>query len=297
MRFSFVKSIFRGLDALVARRGRIDEDLFDELEDTLIRADVSVRMVTAVLDRLRARSRQERWSDPAQVRDALKAELQNALASAPMQGGTLARADTPPTVFLFVGVNGTGKTTTIAKVAYRLMAAGSRVLMAAGDTFRAAAIEQLETWATRLGCEVVRHRPGSDPSAVVFDAIHAARARGADYVLADTAGRIHTKTHLMEELKKVARVTQRELGRPADEILLVLDATTGQNGISQARLFTEAVPVSGIVLAKLDGTARGGIVVSIADELRLPIKLVGCGEKPEDLEDFEPAAFVEALLA
>jgi len=297
MRFEFVKSIFRGLDTLVTGRGRIDEELFDELEDTLIRADVSVRTVTDVLDRLRERTRTERWSTPDQIRDALREELQQALAHAPLQGGMLRQADTPPTVYLFVGVNGTGKTTSIAKVAYRLMSQGSRVILAAGDTFRAAAIEQLETWGERLGCEVVKHRPGSDPSAVVFDAIHAARARGADYVLADTAGRIHTKANLMEELKKVARVTERELGRPAHEVLLVLDATTGQNGISQARMFTEAVPVSGIILAKLDGTARGGIVISIADELKLPIKLVGSGEKPQDLEDFDPEAFVEALLA
>jgi len=297
MRFSFVKSVLRGIDNLISGRRKLDDEVFEELEDTLIRADVSVRTVTSVVERLRQRADAERWQDPEPLMAALRQELRDALAAASMQGGTLSFCETPPTVYLFVGVNGTGKTTTIAKVAHRLQSTGSKVILAAADTFRAAAVEQLDVWATRLNCPVIRHRSGSDPSAVVFDAIHAARARGIEYVLADTAGRIQTKAHLMEELRKVARVTQRELGRPADEILLVMDATTGQNGISQARLFTEAVGITGLVLTKLDGTARGGIVVSIAEELGLPIKLVGSGERLEDLEDFDPDAFVEALLA
>lgn len=297
MRFGFVKSLFRGLDALVTGRGRIDEELFDELEAALIRADVSVRTATAALERVRERIQAERTSEPEAVHALLREELAAAFGNASLRGEKLKTAPEPPTVYLFVGVNGTGKTTTIAKVARRLQQNGAKVLFAAADTFRAAAIEQLETWGARLGCDVVKHRSGSDPSAVVFDAIRAARARGAEYVLADTAGRIHVKANLMEELRKVARVAERELGRPIDEILLVLDATTGQNGISQAKLFMEAVPITGIILTKLDGTARGGIVVTIADELGLPIKLVGCGEKAEDLEDFDRDAFIEALLA
>ena len=199
-------------------------------------------------------------------------------------------------VYIVVGVNGVGKTTTIAKMTAMLRRQGRSVILAAGDTFRAAAIEQIEIWGKRVGVDVVKHREGSDPSAVIFDAIRAARARGIDTVIADTAGRLHTKSHLMEELKKIDRVLQRELGRPADETLLVLDATTGQNGISQARSFKEAVPLTGLVLAKLDGTARGGIVISIVDDLGLPIKLVGTGEKADDIEPFDANAFVEALL-
>jgi fused signal recognition particle receptor len=199
-------------------------------------------------------------------------------------------------VYLVVGVNGVGKTTSIAKLAHRLKREGRRPILAAGDTFRAAAIDQLEIWGQRIGVDVVKHREGSDPSAVIFDSVKAAKARGADYVIADTAGRLHTRSNLMEELKKINRVLERELGREADETLLVLDATTGQNAISQAKEFKAAVPVSGIILAKLDGTARGGIVITIADELGIPIKLVGTGEKPESLEDFEPNEFVEALL-
>ncbi|MBM3495249.1 MAG: signal recognition particle-docking protein FtsY [Armatimonadetes bacterium] len=297
MRFGFVKSILQRVDTLVTGRGRIDEDLFDSLEDALIQADVNVRTASAVLDALREKTRTERFVDAAQISQALKEALRTAFETPSLSGGALRVGHPAPTLYLFVGVNGTGKTTTIAKVAHRLTQAGSRVVLAAADTFRAAAIEQLEAWGERTGCSVVKHRPGADPSAVVFDAIKAAQARGADYVLADTAGRLQNKAPLMEELRKVTRVAERGLGRPPDEVLLVLDATTGQNGISQARVFTEACNVTGIVLAKLDGTARGGIVVTIAEELRLPIKLVGSGERPTDLEDFDPATFVDALLA
>lgn len=296
MRFGFVKSIFQKVDALITGRGRIDEDLFEELEAALLQADVNVHTTLAALDDLRAAVRENRLKDPEDVKEHLKASLTAALEKSGVQGGRLQVAETPPTVYLIVGVNGVGKTTTIAKIAHRLIRQGKRVLLAAGDTFRAAAIDQLEIWGGRVGAEVIKHREGADPSAVIFDAVQAARSRRADFVIADTAGRLHTKSNLMEELKKINRVLERELGRAADETLLVLDATTGQNAVSQARQFAQAVPLTGLVLAKLDGTARGGIVITIADELGLPIKLVGTGEKPDDLEAFDPAEFVEALL-
>lgn len=297
MRFGFVKSIFQKVDTLVTGRGRIDESLFDDLEESLIKADVSVRLVTTALDTLRERTRTERWSDPDDILRGLRQTLGQALRNPAVREVGLATGAPSPSLYLFVGVNGVGKTTSIAKLTRRLTASGAKALLAAADTFRAGALEQLDTWADRLDVGIIKHRPGADPSAVVFDAIQAARARHIDYVLADTAGRIQTKAHLMEELRKVARVAERSLGRRPDEVLLVMDATTGQNGISQARLFTEAVPVSGIILTKLDGTARGGIVLSIADELGIPIKLVGSGERAEDLEDFDPEAFIKALLA
>jgi len=203
---------------------------------------------------------------------------------------------TPPLLYLVVGVNGTGKTTTIAKLAARFQRQGRRVLLAAGDTFRAAAIEQLEVWARRLNAEMVSHQAGGDPAAVIFDSISAARARGCDVVIADTAGRLHTKRHLMEELEKIARVVERELGRPADETLLVLDATTGQNALTQAQQFHAAIGLTGVVMTKLDGTAKGGMVITISEEMGLPIKLIGVGEKLDDLEDFDPATFAAALL-
>jgi fused signal recognition particle receptor len=271
MRFGFIKSIFQKVDTIITGRGRIDEELFEDLEAALLQADVNVHTTMRVLDDLREAVRENRLKEADEVRDHLK-------------------------VYLVVGVNGVGKTTSIAKLAYLLKSQGKRVLLAAGDTFRAAAIDQLQIWGERIGVDVIRHREGADPSAVVFDAIQAARSRGAQYVIADTAGRIHTRVNLMEELKKIDRVLERELGRPADETLLVLDATTGQNAVSQAKQFKEAVNLTGIILAKLDGTARGGIVITIADELGLPIKLIGTGEKPQDMELFEPDSFVEALL-
>jgi fused signal recognition particle receptor len=232
-----------------------------------------------------------------QVLKRLRRSLERVVESGAGEHGSALRvAATPPTLYLIVGVNGVGKTTTIAKLTHMLQKQGKRVILAAGDTFRAAAIDQLEIWAGRTNTELVKHREGSDPSAVVFDAIKAARARNADYVIADTAGRLHTRSNLMEELKKINRITERELGHAADEVLLVLDATTGQNGISQAKLFKAAVPLTGIALAKLDGTARGGIVITIADELKLPIKLIGTGEQLDKLEIFDPVRFVDGLL-
>jgi fused signal recognition particle receptor len=297
MPFGFVKSILQRVDTLITGRGRIDEELFEDLEAALLQADVKVRTTQAALDELRTAVRENRLKDAADVRAHLKASLASVLSRNGLSPSALRTAPSAPTVYLVVGVNGVGKTTTIGKLGHRLRRQGRSVLLAAGDTFRAAAAEQIDLWGKRIGADVIKHREGADPSAVIFDAIRSARARGIDYVIADTAGRLHTKHHLMAELSKVHRVLERELGRPADEVLLVVDATTGQNAISQARLFAEAVPLTGVVLAKLDGTARGGIVLTLADELGLPVKLVGTGEKAEHLEEFEAGPFLDALLA
>ena len=299
MRFGkLFKDIVQKIDQIVTGRGRVDEELLEDLEELMIRADINVHTTQVVLADLRIAVREERMATTAQVLERLKADILAVLIRATgVHGGELRVAAHGPTVYLVVGVNGVGKTTTIAKLANRLQKQGKRVVLAAGDTFRAAAIDQLEIWAGRTGTEIVKHRDGADPSAVVFDAIKAGRARQADYIIADTAGRLHTRVNLMEELKKIYRITERELGRPPDEILLVLDATTGQNAISQAKQFSAALPVSGIVLAKLDGSASGGIVITIADEMKLPIKLIGVGEKPDDLESFDPKEFVDSLFA
>jgi fused signal recognition particle receptor len=294
MRLGIFKGILQKVDTLLTGRGRVDEELFEELEEALLTADINVHTTMQVLDDLRRAVREQRLKEPSDVKAVLKQSL-----LAPLQSNGNARltvSPEPPTVYLFVGVNGVGKTTSIAKLAYRLRQQGKSVILAAGDTFRAAAIDQLEVWAQRVGATLIKHREGADPSAVIYDAIAAARSRGVDYVLADTAGRLHTRSNLMEELKKVYRVTEKALGRAPDEVLLVLDATTGQNAIRQAQEFLQAVKVTGIVLAKLDGTARGGAVITIHDELKVPIKLVGVGEKPEDIEDFDAEEFVSALL-
>ncbi len=274
-------------------RGSVDDRTWQELEEALLRADVGVATTTALLDGLRARLRSGELRGAQAVVDALREELERSLVAA--DGSELHFAQGATNVWLFVGVNGVGKTTTIGKMARSQMAMGRSVLLAAGDTFRAAAGEQLDTWGERVGAEVVRGRPGGDPSAVVFDAVQRASARGNDLVLADTAGRLHTKVNLIEELKKIRRVAERPPGK-VTEVLLVLDATTGQNGLNQARQFLDAVGVTGVVLTKLDGTAKGGIVVAIERELGLPVKLVGVGEGPEDLIPFSPAEFVGALF-
>lgn len=297
MRFGFVKSLFQKVDTLLTGRGRIDDDLLEELEEALLQADVNVRTTQTVLDDLRQAVREDRLKSPDDVRARLKTGLREALDRAVTASSDLVVGPEPPTLYLFVGVNGVGKTTTIGKLGHRLKQQGKSVLLAAGDTFRAAAIDQLRIWGERIGAEVIRHREGADPSAVIFDAIQAARARGVHYVLADTAGRLHTRSNLMQELKKVSRVAATALGRPPDETLLVLDATTGQNAIEQARQFSEVAGLSGLVLAKLDGTARGGIVLTIAQEFHLPIKLVGTGERVDAIEPFEANAFLDALLA
>lgn len=298
MRFGFFKKVIQKIDQIVTGRGRVDEELFEELEALMIQGDVNIHTTLAVLDDVRQAVQEERMATSDEVLARLKSNLLAVLQKAgDAQAHQLKVAETSPTLYLIVGVNGVGKTTTIAKLANRLNKQGKRVILAAGDTFRAAAIDQLEIWAGRTGTEIVKHREGTDPSAVIFDAIRAARARQADYVIADTAGRLHTRFNLMEELKKINRIAERELGRPPDETLLVLDATTGQNAISQAKQFQSAMPLTGLVLAKLDGTARGGIILTLADELKLPIKLIGVGEKPDDLELFDPTRFVDDLFA
>lgn len=289
-----LKGIFSKVDRLLTGRRPVDDELFDELEELLIQADLSIHTATKLVDALREATRKDRLSESDQIKAKLKELLAAILAP---NGETGLRQPTErPAVYLFVGVNGVGKTTTIAKIAHRFKKSGHRVLLSAADTFRAAAIEQLEIWANRSGVEIIKHQPGADPGAVVFDSINAAIARKADVVLIDTAGRLHTKTNLMEELAKIGRIVQRTLSRDPDEIILVLDATTGQNAVNQAREFSNAVPISGIALAKLDGTAKGGIVITIKDELGLPIKLACTGEKLDDLEDFDAGAFVDALF-
>jgi fused signal recognition particle receptor len=275
------------------RSRKVDDQTWDELEEALIRADVGVGATGRILDDLRATAKAESITDPEVLLDGLKAQLKDQLASGDR---SLRHEPGSPNVWLFVGVNGVGKTTTIAKIARLQQGDGHRVVMAAADTFRAAATEQLGMWAERTGSEMVRGNEGGDPSAVVFDAVERAAARGYDLVLADTAGRLHTKSNLMEELRKVRRVADRDPGK-VTEVLLVLDATTGQNGLAQAQQFTDAVDVTGVVLTKLDGSAKGGIALAIQATLGIPIKLVGLGESVDDLVEFDPDEFVEALFA
>jgi len=288
------KGLFSKVDQLLTGRRPIDDELFDELEELLIQADLSVTTASKLVDGLREATRRDRLKESDEIKDRLKALLVEILANG--DSSKLKEPVNRPSVYLFVGVNGVGKTTTIAKLAYRFKSQGLRVLMSAADTFRAAAIDQLEIWANRVGVDIVKHQPGADPGAVVFDSIQAAIARKADVVLVDTAGRLHTKSNLMDELGKVGRICRKALDRDPDETILVLDATTGQNAVIQAKEFSAAVPVSGIALSKTDGTAKGGIIVTIKDELGLPIKLVGSGEKPEDIDDFDPQAFVDAMF-
>jgi len=294
-RLGRARGLLAGYLDQVRGRKSVDEATFEELEEALILADVGVTTTNRILADLRAKVRAGSISsaDPSALLQALQADLVSMFDG---DVGSLAfGADDGPTVWLFVGVNGVGKTTTIGKLALREAQAGRTVLLAAGDTFRAAAGEQLETWAERAGARIVKGADGADPSSVIFDAVQSAASRGAGLVLADTAGRLHTKVNLMDELRKVRRVAERPPGQ-LTEVLLVLDATTGQNGVVQARQFTEAVGVTGIVLTKLDGTAKGGVVLAIRSELGLPIKLVGVGEGVADLVAFDPAEFVEALF-
>jgi fused signal recognition particle receptor len=295
----FFKNVFQKVDQLFARASRkIDEELYEELEEAMIGADLNVHTTLAIIERLRLATRQKGLADADDVKDELREALvESLIAGDEGYFSPMKRSADPPTVYLVVGVNGVGKTTSIAKMAYRYQKAGSKVVLAAADTFRAAAMDQLEIWGSRLGVEVVRGKEGGDPASVVFDAFQKARSVKADYLICDTAGRLHTKTNLMEELRKINRVLMRERdGRPADETLLVLDATTGQNAVSQAKEFKQAVDISGLILAKLDSTSRGGIVVTIKQELGLPIKLIGTGEQPEDMEAFEPHSFVKNIF-
>ncbi len=286
------KRLMQTVDRLMGR-GVIDDALYEELEESLLAADTNVVTTQEILEGLRQDVRSNKIKDVEGIRSALKSAIAQRFEQQAVQ---LKSSTDKPTVYLFVGVNGVGKTTSIGKLALRLTKQGHRVLLAAGDTFRAAAIEQLEIWAQRANAEFVGAQPGSDPSAVIFDAVTAARARGIDYVLADTAGRQHTKGNLMAELSKVARVTEKALGRSADEVLLVLDANTGQNAIRQAEEFTAAAGVTGLVLTKLDGTARGGALIGVYERFKVPIKLIGVGEKPEDLRDFNPTEFSDQLF-
>jgi fused signal recognition particle receptor len=291
-RLGKARSLFSGYVGSVLSRSTIDDETWDELEEALIRADVGAAATTALLDDLRQRVKTEGITSPEALIDALKDDLKKSLA--PADRG-LRHDPGVPNVWLFVGVNGVGKTTTIGKVAKQQMDEGRSVILAAGDTFRAAAAEQLDLWAHRVDAPLVRGAEGGDPGAVVFDAVERAKARNIDIVLADTAGRLHTKTNLMEELSKIRRVAERDPGR-VTEVLLVIDATTGQNGLVQARQFAESVDVTGVVLTKLDGTAKGGIALAIQSQLNIPIKLVGLGETVEDLVEFDPEEFVEALF-
>lgn len=283
----------RALFAGFLSRTAIDTETWEDLEEAMIRADVGVTFTTSVLDELRAEVKAEGITTADELVEALKTKLKKALASAD-RGLRIDPGET--NVWLFVGVNGVGKTTTIGKLGYREAAAGRHVVMAAGDTFRAAAAEQLELWAKRVGADLVRGAEGGDPGAVIFDAVQRAASKGAELVLGDTAGRLHTKVNLMEELKKVRRIAERPPGH-LTEVLLVIDATTGQNGLTQARQFAEAVDVTGVVLTKLDGTAKGGIAIAIQTDLGIPIKLVGLGETADDLTEFDPDEFVDALLS
>ena len=271
---------------------KIDEAFLDELEEALIASDVGVDTARFVLKDLKERFKRNELGAPAQVKERLK-QLLLEILSARSPAFSLSAS---PAVVLVVGVNGTGKTTTIGKLAQRLQAGGKKVMLAAGDTFRAAAAEQLSIWGERAGVPVIKHREGADPGAVVFDAVSAVKARSFDVLLVDTAGRLHTKSNLMEELKKMKRILARELPGAPHETLLVLDGNTGQNALVQAKMFNEAIDVTGIVLTKLDGTSRGGIVFAIARELEIPVKFVGIGEAAEDLRSFEPKEFVDALL-
>lgn len=276
-------------------RRTVDQALWDELEELLVQADLGVPTTERLIDSVKQRVKAQRVHEAEQAKVILKEEMVR-LLDVPGDGSGLALQPGRQNVVLVVGVNGTGKTTSIAKLARYLQQRGHRVVLAAADTFRAAAIDQLRIWGERAAVPVIAHQPGADPGAVVYDALQAAGARGADVIIVDTAGRLHTKFNLMEELKKIRRVLNKQDTTSPHEVLLVLDATTGQNAISQARTFMDAVGVTGIVLAKLDGTAKGGMAFAIADELHLPIKFIGTGEKLEDLAEFESAAFVDALL-
>ncbi|MGN7453851.1 signal recognition particle-docking protein FtsY [Paenibacillus pasadenensis] len=283
------------VEELITRRKKIDEEFYEELEEILISADVGVNTVMDLIDDLRAEVKKRKIEDAGQLQPVLSEKLVGLLGGD--QDNGLRMAEEGITVILFVGVNGVGKTTTIGKLAHRFKSEGKTVLMAAGDTFRAGAIEQLEVWGQRVGVDVIRQQSGSDPAAVMFDAVQAAKQRKVDVLLCDTAGRLQNKNNLMEELNKIFRVIQREIPGAPHEVLLVLDANTGQNALSQAKLFGEKSGVTGLVLTKLDSTAKGGIVIAIRHELSLPVKFVGLGEKMEDLQQFDSEQFVHALFA
>ncbi|WP_025321753.1 signal recognition particle-docking protein FtsY [Deferrisoma camini] len=287
------QGLAKKVDRVLFGKKEIDAETLDELEEALVTADLGVATVMHLVDEIREKVSRKELVRPEALREHLKAAIREILVA---EEARPAPEGVRPWVIMVVGVNGVGKTTTIGKIGARFRREGKRVILAAGDTFRAAAIEQLEIWGNRIGAQVVRHQQGSDPAAVAFDAVEAGKARDADVVIVDTAGRLHTKRNLMEELKKVRRVIGKALPGAPHEVLLVLDATTGQNAVSQARLFHEAVGVDAIALTKLDGTARGGVIVAICDDLKIPIRYIGIGEGVEDLRPFDAQAFVDALF-
>lgn len=287
------KNFVDKIDSIVTGRRHIDEELYEELEEALIQADVGIEAAIDLVEKMRYEVKRRRIGDPEQLRALLKEQMREILGEETAQ---LNLEGDKPSVIMVVGVNGVGKTTTIGKLAHNLKAAGSSVLLGAADTFRAAAIDQLEIWGQRVGVNVIKHNEGADPAAVAYDSIQAARARKVDVLIVDTAGRLHTRSNLMEELKKIHRVMGREIPGAPHEVLLVLDATTGQNAINQARLFKEAVGVTGVALTKLDGTARGGVVIAVKQILDVPVKLIGIGEGLEDLRPFDAREFVDALF-
>lgn len=278
----------------VFNRRKIDEEFFEELEEQLIMADVGVNTVMTLMEELREEVKKRKLDNAEELKPVLQEKLVELMGT---ETSALNLNPAGMTVIMIVGVNGVGKTTTIGKLAHKLKTEGKKVLLAAGDTFRAGAIEQLEVWGQRVGVDVIKHQAGADPAAVVFDGVQAAKARKADVLIVDTAGRLHNKTNLMDELNKVYRVLKREIPDAPHEVLLVLDATTGQNALQQAKIFGEATGVTGLVLTKLDGTAKGGIVIAIRHQMEIPVKFVGLGEKMDDLQEFDPNEFVEALFS
>jgi len=282
------------IDNLIKSTRKLDDEFWEELEDILIQADVGMNTALELVKNIKTAAARQKINDPTEVTQLIEAEISHLMGG---QQAVLELAAVGPSVILVVGVNGAGKTTSIAKLAYRYKNDGKQVLLAAGDTFRAAAIDQLQIWADRVGVELIKHQEGSDPGAVVYDALSAARARQSDLLIIDTAGRLQNKTNLMKEIGKVRKIIEREIPGAPHEVLLVLDATTGQNAINQAKVFDEATGVTGIVLTKLDGTAKGGIVIAVTRELDIPVKLVGIGESLEDLRDFAPQIFAHALFA
>ena len=271
---------------------KIDEDLFDELEEALIMADMGVETACYIIEELRGVVKAKRITEPLDVQEELKCVIAKILT----QNDTKMRLNTVPSVVLVIGVNGVGKTTSIGKLAHFYSSQGKKVMLAAGDTFRAAAIDQLDVWAKRSGCDIIKHQENSDPASVVFDACRAAKARGTDILICDTAGRLHNKANLMQELEKINRVISRELPESDKEVMIVLDAVTGQNAVSQAKLFGDVAEISGIILTKLDGTAKGGVVVSISKEQKIPVKFIGVGEGIDDLQEFDAENFAKALF-
>lgn len=284
-------SMMSKLEALLHSFTKIDEELFEELEETLITCDIGVNTSVRICEELRSRVKQKGVTDPDKIMDLIKEIIEEMLGEEqPID------MSTTPSVILVIGVNGVGKTTTIGKLAYQLKNEGKKVLVAAADTFRAAAIDQLEVWTQRAGVDIIKHKEGSDPAAVVFDALSAAKARNVDVVICDTAGRLHNKKNLMDELRKISKIVHTQAEGCALEVLLALDATTGQNAVNQAKQFNEVADITGIILTKLDGTAKGGIIISITEDLKIPVKLVTVGEKIEDIQPFNAHDFVNALF-